>query len=660
MPRKTKVQKYHDVLRPLMSYVHDGAVYNESHQFTQDELLAVTPTILLQYLKIKIYGNVNANPDVDPPINHRANSVLYIKKAVSYFMVNKTMPWNEVTLQGNPTRCNELHQLIRSMRRMETAHRGVPSQARRALEPTEYHNYIEVACGLSNPEHAAFISAYSCFQYNMIARLDDTAKWRHPDLNPLPEYPDYGVTVKLCWSKNCLEERDAPTQVLFGAMDWRYCPLNLVGTWLELHFTLNPEENEFFFGVGGANNPDSIKTTASSLLSAVLEHEDFTRLGNGGIGSHSFRKFAVTVARRLALSKDNVDDRARWRGGTRQQDAYNEITNSYVDARVAAALCRGGAVIYFIKAESGITNQWILEYVVPHLREKIPEQAALVFGRAVLWRVFDAGSAPVPPQISNRVMTAYQGLGDRNTLAEGDNPVRKAPLGVAGIDAELILEEILVGGDGGGGGGGGGGGDARVMHGMQREEVRLLSSQVMHLRRELADAHAEQVRRDTILRSSLTRMNNNIARLAATPGRRRVGGGQGQMEASQGLAAALPVAAEQSSRRLVAALSTRPKSLHDLWNEWENGTAGKKAAKDFTQSERGKVKSQYNMRLQFWSKCEDMVRRGMTPQVACDRIYAAYGQRTSVTQILKYMRRDKKKDANGRSMWPPLLQPVDL
>lgn len=666
---KTKVQKYHDVLRPCMSYIHDGQHFGESHVFTQQELLAVTPQKLLRYLKIKIYGNGNANPDVDPPLHHRSSSVAYMKKAISYFMVNKTTPWNEVAMSGNPTRSTELQQLIRSMKRMETAHLGVPSSARRALTPTEYENLIEMVANMSNEEHAAFAAAYISFQLNMVARLDDTAKWRQPDLMEFEEYPEFGILCKLCWSKNCFEERDAPTQLLIGAMDPRYCALSLIGVWLEYHFMVNPEENDFFFGVGGANDPNSIKRTMASILQRIMQDDDF--VGDGNIGSHSLRKLAVTIARRMGCSRDEVDDRGRWKGQNRQQDTYNETTIPYVDAKVAAALCKGGPIAYLVKEASGITNQWVLDYVVPHLVGRIPNQAAVVLGRALLWRVFDTDSAlPVPPQISNRVRAAYQGLGDRNTLAVGDNPVRKAPLGVVGIDAQLIVEEILGGGDAGGGGaGGGGGGDRRVAHGMQREEVRLLNSQVMHLRRELADAHAENLRRDMIVRSTLTRLNRNVARLAATPGRRRVGtamaavaegGGAGRGGDPGEMDPSLPVATGQSSRRLVANLSRRPKTLHDLWKEWEYGMAGNKAAKNFTQAERGKVKSQYNIRLQFWAKCEDMVRRGMEPDVACDRIYAAYGQRTSVTIILRNMRRDKKKDSNGRSGWPPLLQPVVL
>ena len=68
--------------------------------------------------------------------------------------------------------------------------------------------------------------------YNMIARLDNTAKFRSPDRNPYYRFPDYGVTAKLCWTKNTREERDPSTQLFFGVHDWRYYILLLLGVWL--------------------------------------------------------------------------------------------------------------------------------------------------------------------------------------------------------------------------------------------------------------------------------------------------------------------------------------------------------------------------------------------------------------------------------------------
>ena len=102
---------------------------------------------------------------------------------------------------------------------------------------------------------------------------------------------------------------------------------------------------------------------------------------------------------------------------------------------------------------------------------------------------------------------------------------------------------------------------------------------------------------------------------------------------------------------LVPELSSRPMFLQELWKEWLVGTAGKKAAKDFTFSERGKVKSKYSFRKVFWDKVGELVQAGHTSDVVCDMLYAQYSQRTSVTKILRAMHADNKS-----GQWPgPLV-----
>ena len=118
-----------------MAFIHGGRVFAESYVFNQEELLAVTPDTLKAYLMVKIYDNPEANPDVDSPLNYRLNSLLFWKKAWSYFMVNRNMPWDEVTMRGNPIRCAMMADLIKSIKRMETRRAGKPSQARHALLP---------------------------------------------------------------------------------------------------------------------------------------------------------------------------------------------------------------------------------------------------------------------------------------------------------------------------------------------------------------------------------------------------------------------------------------------------------------------------------------------------------------------------------------------
>ena len=97
------------------------------------------------------------------------------------------------------------------------------------------------------------------------------------------------------------------------------------------------------------------------------------------------QKFPTTYARRNGCSKDDVDLRARWKGGHRRmQDRYASYTLPFPDAKVATALCKGGPIHYLVK-ESGISKEWILEHVVPSIFSEYDEYVAIVLGRALLW-----------------------------------------------------------------------------------------------------------------------------------------------------------------------------------------------------------------------------------------------------------------------------------
>ena len=77
----------------------------------------------------------------------------------------------------------------------------------------------------------------------MIARVNDTAKFRSPNLKSFNKFPDYRVTAKLCWTKNTNKKWEPPTQILFGSSDWRYCVVLLLMVWLDYYFELNLEES---------------------------------------------------------------------------------------------------------------------------------------------------------------------------------------------------------------------------------------------------------------------------------------------------------------------------------------------------------------------------------------------------------------------------------
>ncbi len=90
-----------------------------------------------------------------------------------------------------------------------------------------------------------------------------------------------------------------------------------------------------------------------------------------------------------------------------------------------------------------------------------------------------------------------------------------------------------------------------------------------------------------------------------------------------------------------AQLSRYPKDLYTLWNEYEFGLGGQKAAKDFMGQERGANKFTYSKRKVFWDGVTKLIQRGYSSDTAIDKVYSVYGMANSVSTILKAMREDR-------------------
>ena len=89
-----------------------------------------------------------------------------------------------------------------------------------------------------------------------------------------------------------------------------------------------------------------------------------------------------------------------------------------------------------------------------------------------------------------------------------------------------------------------------------------------------------------------------------------------------------------------AQLVRAPRDLDILWAEYMEGIGTNKAARSFTQAERGRVKHKFCRRKVFWGLIARFVNSGVNHQVAIDRVYAAYGQGLSVSAILRRLKAD--------------------
>ncbi len=75
---------------------------------------------------------------------------------------------------GNHTRL--VNKIIKALKRMEAARLSRPSQAWRAFRPKKFEQVIEILSAQGD-EPGIWMVAYLAFQFSMIARIDDTAKF---------------------------------------------------------------------------------------------------------------------------------------------------------------------------------------------------------------------------------------------------------------------------------------------------------------------------------------------------------------------------------------------------------------------------------------------------------------------------------------------------
>jgi hypothetical protein len=96
---------------------------------SEEELFTLTPEDIYAFLATKGYGVTNPSPTAHPT-NGRSASLEFSKKAISYFMPNRLIVWNQRTREGNLTRSNIVNELIKRVKKQEIRRQGRTSQAR--------------------------------------------------------------------------------------------------------------------------------------------------------------------------------------------------------------------------------------------------------------------------------------------------------------------------------------------------------------------------------------------------------------------------------------------------------------------------------------------------------------------------------------------------
>ena len=127
----------------------------------------------------------------------------------------------------------------------------------------------------------------------------------------------FALRGRMRWSKNVLEERHCPSQIILGANDPDFCVLLNVGIYLEDTFPTEVNDEGLINCFASSGNALNTKKAVSRILKELFRSEDFKNRFSDGIefgslleqwlGSHSFRKCAATHARRNCCSRDEIN-----------------------------------------------------------------------------------------------------------------------------------------------------------------------------------------------------------------------------------------------------------------------------------------------------------------------------------------------------------------
>lgn len=645
--QKPLSEQYSPKLIRLMNFLHDTE-YPQNHTFSEDVLLEITPSDITRFFKILAYGTETPVAR-DYPIYSRSSNLAQYKKAISFFMPNKLMQWNVATKSGNPTRSIPVNQVILDVKKAEVRKLGRPSKVKRDLKKHEFKKSLRLLEAFGDFERKIKVTTMKKLQFNLIGRTDDICNIETKDLRGHDRYPNMCLQTKVSWSKNVLEERTCPDQIIIGAMDTDFCVLLALSCYLESKFTINIGHPRFLFGERpDEEEPDRMNGRYQMLLRSLWNNDEFQEIlrdVRGSLGTHSLRKFPATWAAENGCTLYECEIRGRWKGKRNGQtvNIYISVEQAPTDAKVAGVLAVGGPIMYKVKEGSGVTRQFILEHVVPgianYFRDDASNNIAEVLGNALLWACHeDSLSHMMDPAVRRRVKDAYAAIRPEEH-AEEYNPVQKVPLHVYRVENRFFIDELIAETTP----------NAQNVAQNQQQTANIQQSmtsvlvQLVHLRQNMAEDNRRHTESINNLRNycsqefvAIKTQNRRIAMIPFARVR------QQQQEGNNNDNNNGPPNVNVADFNPNATLSPHPRSLHQLWAEYMFGIGGRKPAKDFTTAERGRCKYKYCRRKIVWDCISRLIRSGYTDDVAIDRIYQCYGANRSVSNIIEAMKRDRR------------------
>jgi hypothetical protein len=332
-----------------------------------------------------------------------------------------------------------------------------------------------------------------------------------------------------------------------------------------------------------------------------------------------------------------------------------------------------------------ITQDWLDEKIIPKIARLYPNDHKLreIFGLTLLYQVYkDAQGVGDDPEYSawiprgaldNRAQ-AYADLIDQHDARTSNGklppPAVKVPIVVYAVEDRLCIRKAQVAAAHAAAGSltvGTLGGTVAVTQDEEvspapsrvpvngvaprmtagllgidatNRELTELKNEVAHFKLTVTQNQSQVMSAFGSLRNEMRTLfqqnNTNIRQFAGTiPG---AVARQANVPLRRQVQADLMAAQAQNVTQGSASMVSKPRTLQEVYNEFEFGIGGRKPAKDFTTAERnsrvGGVKQKwYRRRIIYWMIVQ-LTNRNYMVQAACFKIREAFGMDWSVTQII--------------------------
>jgi hypothetical protein len=319
-PPHHKNQQY---ISELMSFVHNRSdePYPRNKTFSKEELLALRPSDIVRYLRLKAYNDPEPPTERSRPTEHRSGSLKKAKMGISWFMPNKGVPWLEGR-GGNPTRHSSVNEVIKRIEALETRGLGASSNDKQAYNNAEFYKVLEIFRCSEDFNNRYKFPMMTIWGSHLIHRLDDTCHFKVMAPHGNSDFP-FALKTKTKWSKNVRTMGQCPDQIVLASMDWRSCSIVWLSIYLELWLTKHPTALFLFTTNEHVNKgPNNLKEQYKNQIQRLVwSTEEFQLLKDAtgddatkGLGSTSNQKYSATKASTRGASDNQVEYRGRWVG----------------------------------------------------------------------------------------------------------------------------------------------------------------------------------------------------------------------------------------------------------------------------------------------------------------------------------------------------------